>query len=478
MNATRIALGSTAAFALVLFIAIGEGSIASSDDALYAQMAREMAQSGRWLTATWLGVEVFEKPPLLLWMLRMFGPWFSWSEFALRLPGVLGALVCLYYVVQLTHAETSSALAAIIAGGVTLATVTFTLNARRPMTDPLLCAAIMAFIWYTAQAITAPRRATAISLGLAGGLGLLAKWVAMGPVALVCGVALVRSRRWSALLTAGLTALLVAGPWFVAMTATHGGAFWEVFLGYHVVDRAGGALVGADPMSLYADTLWQLEGAFGVLLIFGLVAAVVVRRGLMTGLVVGTACVTLAVIHVSSTRLYHYVMPVIPLAAVALSISVARRRELLIGLGLVAAVAFVVGPLDPTLLRPDFAPTSKLLGLSLRSVPDDTRVISWEDYDPALTWYADRPVRIWTQSESMAAVQNSVDMMRRAEAVTFATPERMDDLAHSPDAIFLIAPKSRAGGLMSWVQRLTHRRVGVDAESMKTHVIVRLGSLI
>jgi 4-amino-4-deoxy-L-arabinose transferase-like glycosyltransferase len=211
VNATRTALGSTVVFALVLFVALDQGSIASSDDALYAQMAREMANSGRWLTATWLGVEVFEKPPLLLWMLRTLGPWFQWSEFGLRLPGVLGGLVALYYVVRLTHAETSSALAGAVAGLATMATVTFTLNARRPMTDPLLCAAVMGSVWYTAQVIRLPRRGAALGLGVAGGLGILAKWVAMGPVALVCGAALIGSRRWSFWATTCLT--VQVEPW-------------------------------------------------------------------------------------------------------------------------------------------------------------------------------------------------------------------------------------------------------------------------
>jgi 4-amino-4-deoxy-L-arabinose transferase-like glycosyltransferase len=456
---------------------LDQGSIASSDDALYAQMAREMANSGRWLTATWLGVEVFEKPPLLLWMLRTLGPWFQWSEFGLRLPGVLGGLVALYYVVRLTHAETSSALAGAVAGLATMATVTFTLNARRPMTDPLLCAAVMGSVWYTAQVIRLPRRGAALGLGVAGGLGILAKWVAMGPVALVCGAALIGSRRWSSLAIASLTALLVAGPWFIAMTVTHGHSFWEVFLGYHVLDRAGGALVGAEPVTFYGETLWRLDGGFGVLLLSGLVAAVALRRSLTTALVVGTACVTLAAIHLSSTRLYHYLMPVIPLAAVALTVAAARRREALIGLGLVSLVAFGVGPLTPTLLRPDFAPTSKLLGVSLRSAPEGAEVICWEDYDPALTWYAERPIRLWTQSESMAAVQNSVDMMRRTEAVIFATPERLHALGQSAPPIFVVAPRARALGLFRWVQGLTHRRVAVDAESMESHVIVKLGPL-
>ena len=51
--------------ALVLFPTLGMGSIFSSDDALYAQMAREMVESGSWLEPTWLGAPIFDKPPLL-----------------------------------------------------------------------------------------------------------------------------------------------------------------------------------------------------------------------------------------------------------------------------------------------------------------------------------------------------------------------------------------------------------------------------
>ena len=226
---SRHALGMTGAFALILLISLGSGSIASSDDALYAQMAREMAASGSWLTATWHGVEVFEKPPLLLWLLRLFGPLLSWSEFGLRLPGVLGAACTLYFMVRLVHAETSSLAAGALACLLALATVTFTLNARRPMTDPLLCAAVMATVWYTACVCALPRRSAAIALGISGGLGLLAKWVAMGPVALVSVIALVSRRRFKAIGIASVVAFVVAAPWFIAMTLRHGGGFWEVF---------------------------------------------------------------------------------------------------------------------------------------------------------------------------------------------------------------------------------------------------------
>ncbi len=477
VNIAYKAWGLSLLLSSVLFVALGQGSIASSDDALYAQMAFEMSERGAWLTATWMGVDVFEKPPLLLWMLKVFGPPLGWSEFSLRLPGVLASFITFYYIIRLAHDETTSLFPGVVAGFAVLATLTFTLNARRPMTDALLCASVMATLWYTLSLMRSPRRSAAIALGIAGGLGCLAKWVALGPVALVSAIGLLRMRRFNALAWATASALIVASPWFVAMSLQHGGAFWDVFLGYHVLERAGASLVGSEPLSFYAETLWQLDGLFGAALILGIPTLLIVRRSDLTWLLASCALLTLVVIHASSTRLYHYLMPVIPLAALSLALVVSKERLALGGMACLSLVAFLFGPLDPTLLRPDFAPSSKSVGASLSVVPEEAEVISWEDYDPAMMWYAKRPIRIWTQSESMATAQNSIDMMRRAEAVVLATPARLQTLGQERHTIFLVAPKERASGLLRWIQGLTHRSVGVDAESSERHIIVRLGSM-
>lgn len=65
-------------------VGIGAGSHFNSDDTLYAQMAREMVQSGDFVDNRWLGVVHFEKPPLLLWSLAGAGRFLGWSEAALR----------------------------------------------------------------------------------------------------------------------------------------------------------------------------------------------------------------------------------------------------------------------------------------------------------------------------------------------------------------------------------------------------------
>ena len=238
----RIALPLLVA-SLILIPTIGMGSILSSDDALYAQMAREMVESGAWLEPTWMGAPIFDKPPLLFWMLASLGWLFGFTEATLRAPGVLGGLVALYYVVRLVDQTAESVdvreqlVRRAVAVALALGTVTFVMTVRRPMADPLLMAAVLAHLHYGLRAVDREPGA-ATKAGIALGLGLLAKWIAVGPVALVVALGWLARRRLGALLVSSSVAGIVAAPWHLWMSARHGEGFWNTYLGYHVLDRA------------------------------------------------------------------------------------------------------------------------------------------------------------------------------------------------------------------------------------------------
>ena len=65
-------------------------------------------------------------------------------------------------------------------------------------------------------------------------------------------------------------------------------------------------------------------------------------------------------------------------------------------------------------------------------------------------------------------------MMRRAEAVVFATPERLNALVAAGKPVYFVAPKERASTLLAWIQTLPTMRVAVDDKAVRSHVIVRL----
>jgi len=65
MKTTSYAL--VVAFALAWFAAAGSRDLFNTDEARYAEIAREMAASGDWLTPRLNGLKYFEKPPLQYW---------------------------------------------------------------------------------------------------------------------------------------------------------------------------------------------------------------------------------------------------------------------------------------------------------------------------------------------------------------------------------------------------------------------------
>lgn len=486
-------LGATLALAAALLLLnTWTGSLLASDDVLYAQMARESLAAGRWLDHTWLGAVLFEKPPLLLWSLQLSGALFGFSDFAMRLPGVLAGVVALLYAGRLAQhlartpegaapGDPASWRVGAVAVALTVATFGFAFNARRPMTDPLLTAALMAALFYAVRLAdgVAPR-ASAVGLGLAGGLGLMAKQLAVGPAALAIVVLLMGRRRWRGLAVAAAVLLAVAAPWHVAMTVRHGAAFWDVYLGYHVAARAGGALVGASDPAYYLTTFLAQEGLLGGVLLVGLLAATAAavrerRHGL--GVVVAAAWLTILAVQVSETRLYHYLMPLFPLAAVATAAVAARGLRRPVGLAAAATVALtglVMGPL-PHLIAPDYAPASRRIGREIvaASAPQ-TRLVIWEDYDTALIWYGERRGRIWTADAGFYQVQQSIDMMRRAQAVVRVTPEAVAALLADPSPVVAVAPASRAQGLAGLARAAAADRA-VASQTLADRVVLTLG---
>ena len=52
----------------LLFYRLGDGSLHDWDEAIYAQVAREMLLSDTWMTLSWNGAAFFHKPPLYFWL--------------------------------------------------------------------------------------------------------------------------------------------------------------------------------------------------------------------------------------------------------------------------------------------------------------------------------------------------------------------------------------------------------------------------
>src|SRR3954465_862145 len=85
MGASRAAWVLLGVFAIVWFSALGYRSLAKPDEGRYAEIAREMAVTGDWVTPRLNGIKYFEKPALQYWATAAAFRAFGEREWAARL---------------------------------------------------------------------------------------------------------------------------------------------------------------------------------------------------------------------------------------------------------------------------------------------------------------------------------------------------------------------------------------------------------
>jgi len=210
------------------------------DEGRYAEIAREMVDSGDWVTPHLLAVKYFEKPPLLYWLTALSFKAFGLSSFAGRLPAVLSTLLALIAVGYLGLRFAGSAVGATVVLVLSTSMLFWGLG-RALVTDMVLTG------WYTVALVSLffafeeerPRAGRWMVLfGVSTALAVLAKGVIGIVLPVGTGVLCALSYRrlpaasWRATAVALVAFLAVALPWFVMVSARN-----SEFLHYFVVDQ-------------------------------------------------------------------------------------------------------------------------------------------------------------------------------------------------------------------------------------------------
>ncbi len=86
-------LAALACFVLVYIIPLGARPFIIPDEVRYAEIAREMAESGDWVVPRLNGIRYFEKPPLGYWLTALSMKTFGYNAFSARLPSALSVAV-------------------------------------------------------------------------------------------------------------------------------------------------------------------------------------------------------------------------------------------------------------------------------------------------------------------------------------------------------------------------------------------------
>lgn len=230
-------------------------------DAVQAQIARNMLDSGDWVTARLNGVPYLEKSPLVYWMMAGSYAVFGVSDSAARVPILLSILALCALVYRMGCWGLSEA-AGFYAGLVLATCIGVFLFTRILIPDITLTLTIALALWAMLRALEEdePRpRLWAAVMAAAMGTGLLLKGlialvfpVAAGLLYLAISGQLRLRRTWQRLrpFSGTLILLLVAAPWHVlatlrnppyfdfVMTSGPGryrGFFWFYFFNEHIL---------------------------------------------------------------------------------------------------------------------------------------------------------------------------------------------------------------------------------------------------
>lgn len=240
VSASRLAPGVTLVFVGAAFFAfLGNHGLFEPDEGRYAQVAKEMSESGNLITPTLNGFSHIEKPPVIYWFVALSYRVFGVSEFGARLPSALAALGMIFLTFQIAK-ELGGRRAGWFAALVLASSLQFFLMAR------LITADMMMAFWITAAITCAVKfhfHPTAKAYGwlffVFMGVGFLTK----GPMALLVPISAAAGLGWKnndrprlPWLLGMPLCLAISISWFVIVSVQNPNLF-DYFLRTELLDR-------------------------------------------------------------------------------------------------------------------------------------------------------------------------------------------------------------------------------------------------
>lgn len=263
--------GLLALAVLLLFLGLGDLGLTDRDEGSNAEAAREMIESGDWITPTLNGEPRFAKPVFIYWLMSGAYRLFGINAFSARFPSALfGVALILLQYLFLTRVRGS--LVGLLGGLMLLLNVEMVAIGRLALTDSVL-------IFFTTVSLYG------FWLGLHGegrerhylwlfyigmALGMLTK----GPIGVVVPLLgavpyLMITRRWRQFwrhgfpLAGSLLFLALAIPWYAVMLAIHGSRYTTsaqadtVGRFFNVIGGHGGTIFFYIPVLLFGLFPWS-----------------------------------------------------------------------------------------------------------------------------------------------------------------------------------------------------------------------------
>jgi 4-amino-4-deoxy-L-arabinose transferase-like glycosyltransferase len=218
---------------LTFLVGLGRPAITDSDEAFYAEAAREMVESGDWLTPHFNYEDRWQKPVLYYWLTAatflVTGP----TEWGARVWSALSGVGLVLMTWSAGRSLTGSTGIGWLSGAITATSLGYSVMARAALPDLPLTFGVTLGIWAGLRTRDGGAGWWALA-GLGVALGFLFK----GPVAIVIPAIVLLPIAWRdrgrgitlrGLATAAAVFAVVGLPWYGAMLAEHGLAYAQSF---------------------------------------------------------------------------------------------------------------------------------------------------------------------------------------------------------------------------------------------------------
>ena len=309
------------AFTLI-FTKLGGRGLANYDDCFYAEKAKEILQTGEWMTMQYNHRPAFENPPFYMWLTAASFTVFGVNDYGAKFPsalmGTATILLVYFFARRLFDAWTG------FAGSMVLSTTfIFIRYARHAMFDVTLsffvCLALLALI------LALKKNSVYFLLwGTSIGICVLTKSV-LGFFPLVITVFfLLLTKRWRMLFSSyfiagSFMALSIGCSWYIHQYIKFGNNFLHVHFGWLIFQR--GFQAQSEPWYehfSYAEDLLKYYLPWLPLLIIGVVKCVrmSLKKNESALLLLLWVLVIFITMSMMTTRVLWYIMPIFPASAI------------------------------------------------------------------------------------------------------------------------------------------------------------------
>lgn len=276
-----------------------------------------MATSGDWITPRLWGVEWFEKPALLYWLIALGTKAGFPMELAGRLPVALvslGFAVFFYWRSRRLFGE----MVARYATAVLATSAGWIAYSHFAVTDLPLSVCFGATMLLFLEWLKGGSQRLLWAAGVCWGLAILAKGLV--PIALALPVVWFARHRWPELWKPALAAAVVALPWYVACYAANGWVFLDVFIvRQHFGRFANEGLKHGQPFWFYVPVL------FGLLFPWSPALFAAMRQDSVKDVsrqyLVAWLLWTLVFFSLFLNKLPGYILPLLPAAALLIALA-------------------------------------------------------------------------------------------------------------------------------------------------------------